>query len=193
MDTKDKILQSALKLFVEKGFNVSTSAITKDAGVSAGILFHYFPTKNDLIIDLYTKILLDYHKDTTIPASNFKANEAERYRTLIKAGWDVLVDWGLDNWQGFQYMQLFESSVLADQFKIEENHTIQELANLSLAMTQNGIEYGYLKDLPAQFMIIIITSLATTTTKYLHENLELRYDEVFMEQAWQITWQALAR
>ena len=42
MDKKKQLLETATKLFVERGFHATpTSAITKEAGVSAGILFHY--------------------------------------------------------------------------------------------------------------------------------------------------------
>jgi len=50
---KEQLLSSALKLFVENGVgNTSTSAIAKEAGVAAGTLFLYFPTKQDLIHEL---------------------------------------------------------------------------------------------------------------------------------------------
>ncbi|MFZ3151161.1 MAG: helix-turn-helix domain-containing protein [Anaerolineaceae bacterium] len=62
METKEKILNSALKLFVKEGFSATTGSITKDAEVSAGILFHYFSTKNDLIIELHAKFLLEFYQ-----------------------------------------------------------------------------------------------------------------------------------
>lgn len=54
---KEQILASALELFVTLGFHgASTSAIAKNAGISNGILFHYFKTKEELIIELYIEI-----------------------------------------------------------------------------------------------------------------------------------------
>ncbi len=56
-DKKRKILDSALKLFVEKGIdNTSTSLISKEAGVAAGTLYFYFENKVDLISELGTSI-----------------------------------------------------------------------------------------------------------------------------------------
>ncbi|MBN2545462.1 MAG: helix-turn-helix transcriptional regulator [Spirochaetes bacterium] len=49
-EKEEKILQSSIKLFSEKGFSAATSKeIAKDAGVSEGIIFKYFKTKKDIL------------------------------------------------------------------------------------------------------------------------------------------------
>ena len=54
MDKKEEILKTALKLFVEFGFHATpTSKIAKEAGVANGTLFHYYKTKDELILALY--------------------------------------------------------------------------------------------------------------------------------------------
>lgn len=48
-EKKRRIINSAMREFGEKGFDAaSTNTIVKDAGISKGLLFHYFPTKKDL-------------------------------------------------------------------------------------------------------------------------------------------------
>ena len=48
-----QIIQAALDLFVERGYyGTKTSQISKRAGISEGLLFHYFPTKEILIEEL---------------------------------------------------------------------------------------------------------------------------------------------
>lgn len=50
-EKKNRILTAALKEFSENGYEqASTNSIVKDAGISKGILFHYFKTKRDLYI-----------------------------------------------------------------------------------------------------------------------------------------------
>lgn len=50
MDTRDKILRAAVQLFQEKGFHQSTiQEIGERAGVSKGAVFHYYPTKTELL------------------------------------------------------------------------------------------------------------------------------------------------
>ena len=50
---KMKIIQAALDLFVERGYyGTKTSQISRRAGISEGLLFHYFPTKEILLVEL---------------------------------------------------------------------------------------------------------------------------------------------
>lgn len=50
-EKKKRILIAALKEFSEKGYEqASTNSIVKEAGISKGILFHYFKTKRDLYL-----------------------------------------------------------------------------------------------------------------------------------------------
>ena len=49
-DKKEQILNAALELFAEEGFNsTSTSKIAKHAGVSEGLIFRHFKNKEGLL------------------------------------------------------------------------------------------------------------------------------------------------
>src|SRR4051794_39390191 len=57
LDKRSAILDTAMELIVEQGFhNTPMSQIAKQAGVSAGIIYHYFESKDDLINELYREI-----------------------------------------------------------------------------------------------------------------------------------------
>ncbi len=59
-DKRTAILDAALKLIPERGFhNTPMSLIAKTAGVSAGIVYHYFAGKEALINELYKEIKLE--------------------------------------------------------------------------------------------------------------------------------------
>ena len=50
---KWQIIRATLDLFVERGYyGTKTSQISKRAGISEGLLFHYFPTKEMLLEEL---------------------------------------------------------------------------------------------------------------------------------------------
>ena len=50
---KIQIIQATLDLFVERGYyGTKTSQISRKAGISEGLLFHYFPTKEILLEEL---------------------------------------------------------------------------------------------------------------------------------------------
>ncbi|MBI2486648.1 MAG: TetR/AcrR family transcriptional regulator [Deltaproteobacteria bacterium] len=49
ISTRDKLLETAIKLFSEKGFNgTTTKEIAEEAGVNEALIFRYFSTKRDL-------------------------------------------------------------------------------------------------------------------------------------------------
>jgi hypothetical protein len=54
---KTAIVATAVRLFTERGFHgTPTSLIAREAGISNGTLFHYFPTKEELINFAYFDI-----------------------------------------------------------------------------------------------------------------------------------------
>jgi len=53
-EKQERILDAAMKEFAQKGFeNASTNEIIKEAGISKGLLFHYFSNKKNLYLFLY--------------------------------------------------------------------------------------------------------------------------------------------
>ena len=61
-DKQDAIINAALKTFALKGYkDASTDVIVKEAGISKGLLFHYFTSKQglyDFICDYSTKYMI---------------------------------------------------------------------------------------------------------------------------------------
>lgn len=62
--TKEKLLKTAVKLFIENGYdNTSLAAIAKETGVTKGAIFWHFKNKSSIlddIIDYYDKEAIDY-------------------------------------------------------------------------------------------------------------------------------------
>ena len=56
-DKREAILQAILELVAKRGFHdAPMSMVAKRAGASAGIIYHYFPSKDDLIRALYLQL-----------------------------------------------------------------------------------------------------------------------------------------
>lgn len=87
-DKREAILQAMLELVAERGFhNAPMSLVAKRAGTSAGIIYHYFPSKDDLIRALYFhakakmgKVLMEGHTAGTQPEQAFKTVWMNAYR-----------------------------------------------------------------------------------------------------------------
>jgi TetR/AcrR family transcriptional regulator, repressor of fatR-cypB operon len=62
-DKREAILQSMLELVAERGFHdAPMSLVAQHAGISAGIIYHYFPSKDDLIRALYLHVKMKMGK-----------------------------------------------------------------------------------------------------------------------------------
>src|SRR5580698_2931449 len=58
IDTRSRILDAALKRFLEDGYEQATIAsIRGDSGVSNGALFHHFPSKEAIADALYVEAM----------------------------------------------------------------------------------------------------------------------------------------
>ena len=59
-DKRTAILDATLKLISENGFHgTAMSKVASEAGVSAGIIYHYFDSKDDLMDELYITVKRD--------------------------------------------------------------------------------------------------------------------------------------
>ena len=61
MDRKGLIRAAAIELFAERGFQATpTAEVAKRAGVSEGVIFYHFGTKDGIIINLFEEIIHDF-------------------------------------------------------------------------------------------------------------------------------------
>lgn len=57
-EKRERILNAAINEFAQKGFkNASTNEIVKEAGISKGLIFHYFKNKKQLYLFLYDYLM----------------------------------------------------------------------------------------------------------------------------------------
>src|SRR6056297_972459 len=61
MSRKESILRTSVSLFAQRGFaTTTTSSIAKEAGVAEGLIFHYFRTKEDILLQVLKDMIETY-------------------------------------------------------------------------------------------------------------------------------------
>ena len=86
--SRDKILDSALELFAEKGFhNTSVSQIAIKAGISKGLIYNYFESKEDLLEKIITGTL-SLLENLMIDGTNHKTDPKSQIRIIINSTFD---------------------------------------------------------------------------------------------------------
>ena len=75
-EKQEKILEAAIKEFADKGFEkASTNEIIREAGISKGILFHYFQNKKNIflfVFDYYVEVCMEeFYKKVDLEEKDF--------------------------------------------------------------------------------------------------------------------------
>lgn len=84
MNTRDRILETAFKLFLEKGFdNVSTTEIKKESNVATGSFYHHFGSREGLLVEVIDKYIFSYFNRTLDKIKNCKGTPRERLKAVI--------------------------------------------------------------------------------------------------------------
>ena len=140
-EKREKLLNTALKLFAEKSVqSTSTAEIAREAGTAAGTLFLYFPTKQDLIHALVLQI---------------SKQEGEAIQTLLTpdlsardrffAIWEGSIRWLLENPEAYQYaQQVRDSGLISPEVSLESGKHF----SFYYEAIQKGLEEGSLKPFP---------------------------------------------
>jgi AcrR family transcriptional regulator len=94
---KKKVVLAALKLFSEKGFDVTaTQEIAKESGMSQATIFKYFKTKEDLlnfiIEPLMDNIIPVYVDDFQLSLEEREANLEDLVHYVVRSRYNFLVD-----------------------------------------------------------------------------------------------------
>ncbi|MFY9638833.1 MAG: TetR/AcrR family transcriptional regulator [Methanobacterium sp.] len=159
-DKKKKILESALKLFIEKGIdNTPTTLISKEAGIATGTLYLYFETKVDLISELGTSI------QEESSASFLDLIESSLSYKSLEKFWLERVEWGVNNPDKYKFMIQFKSSPY-NNIKNTENK-IPDHEKKLLNLIEEGIKNKTLKDLPPKYISKFFSAHVTFTVEYI--------------------------
>jgi TetR/AcrR family transcriptional regulator, transcriptional repressor for nem operon len=91
--TRDRLILAAMQLFWEKGYTTTSVAdIVRAAGAHSGSLYHFFPTKQDLLVAVLERYLTGIHPMLLEPAWRGVGDPIERVFALLDAYRTRLVD-----------------------------------------------------------------------------------------------------
>ncbi|MFD1292894.1 TetR/AcrR family transcriptional regulator [Lutibacter holmesii] len=185
MDKRELLLAAATKLFVERGLHATpTSAISKEAGVSAGILFHYFKTKDDLISELYVAIKKELTESILTDIDKINSDIGK-----IRLIWSNSWNWGLDN--PLKYRFLLQIDHTSCSVSVNQYPELIKNIDFFMQLIQEFINAKIIKDIDTHFLMNSMFSLITSMVKHITQFPALRHDQVFIEQAWEMYYNYL--
>ena len=92
--TRERILQSAIELFGDKGYHAtSIQEICDQAGVSKGALFHYFSNKNEILFEIHEFVIDRWISQCEAISNNHGLTSSQKIYQLIETVLNNLVDY----------------------------------------------------------------------------------------------------
>lgn len=141
---REKILATALHLFTRYGVDATpTSRISKEAGVSTGTLFYYFPDKDNLVAALYVSI----KKEMAATARDGDDPSLPTKKRIDKAIRGFIL-WGVANPLKVRFIdQCYNYPGIGEDVHEQIHNELAWMAGL----VHSAIREGLLPDLPFEF------------------------------------------
>ncbi|MBN2298261.1 MAG: TetR/AcrR family transcriptional regulator [Deltaproteobacteria bacterium] len=134
---KNKIIETALKIFAEKGFADATiSEISKAAGVSDATVYEYFKTKEDLLFTIPEEITEEPAKDMEKILPFLRGAEC-KLRAIVQ-GYMTLYEMN-PNYTALVMLQLKTNR---NFLKTKSYEKVRSIAQMLLRCIQEGIDNG---------------------------------------------------
>jgi len=185
IDKQKELLNAALRLFAANGFHgTPTSKIAKEAGVANGTLFHYFKTKEDLIVSLYIDIKMRM-------AAYVEANAAEHKTTKEKFRnqYVEVLKWSLQNVAEFQFLQQFTASPYTSLLSPEE---VKKQLKKTCGEIEEAINEKAIQKRNPELILALFTSHTFGLNQYLQKTvLTGKEQEDTINESFEMLWKML--
>jgi TetR/AcrR family transcriptional regulator, multidrug resistance operon repressor len=182
-DKKKAILESTLKLINENGFHgTPMSLVAKKAGVAAGTIYHYFDSKDTLILDLYY-----YTQYRVLDAVKENIQEGMDYKTMYLHRWISRVKFYIQNPDSLFFMEQFVNSPYNKKCSKEDD---ERFHNEVVQFIDTGIAQKLVRPMNTILLCIMIHSTSLTVAK-LHLAQRVVIDETELQQLAQMSWDSI--
>jgi AcrR family transcriptional regulator len=177
-EKRQAILQAAVREIAEAGLGASTARIAKGAGLAEGTMFTYFPSKEDLLNELYIELKAEVYRRINV---GFPRESG--LRECVRHIWTEYLQWAMEKPDERKVSVLLNLSTVVsvatrDRISAERG---------AVAETMGGLdERGAFKDLPAGFASSAMTAMQEAVMDMAAK--KPRQRAVLIEQAFDAFW-----
>ncbi|KOS69687.1 hypothetical protein AEA09_14620 [Lysinibacillus contaminans] len=169
------IINAALNEFSKHSYdNASTNAIVKEAGISKGLLFHYFGNKKNLYLFLFEYVLDKYAEATFAELDLTEPDVFQRYKQIISMQMNIVQQ----NPAFFNFMKMVSIEKSPEvTSELEKKQSLKEEYNYDKLLTD--IDYSLFKE-------EIDTKYALNTIKWVLDGISSHYNLQLKESNYDI-------
>ncbi len=184
IDKRKKLLDCAIRLFARVGINQTTTAdVARQAGVAAGTLFNYFPSKDDLIKSSYLECKLDLAKALGADI-DFHAS----FELVLPQLWLQIMEWSLENLERHDFMkQLSHSPYTRDE--VLQKRVKEEFCFLTNAFRE-AMEKGSIARMPPEYLDAILLSIFEGSVDYIRHKKKKEHPDL-IQMSYEVVKRAL--
>lgn len=174
IDTRNKILAVGMDLLLKKGFHkITTDDIAKEAGLSTGIIYHYFKDKKDILIcaleahadNIFSDVLNVYRKSSLEVGGSFE--------DFLRQVFNYFLEYHKRNWEVHEEMEsLYHSD--PDIALCLDNFWIKAFDMLTELLISKGFSEVHLRD-NIRMILNYIECYCHTYMRPVNENLDQDY------------------
>ncbi|MGQ4657076.1 TetR/AcrR family transcriptional regulator [Aeromonas enteropelogenes] len=184
-DKRRQILDAALALCAEDGLQgAATARIAKAAGVANGTLFHHFPSKEALILQLYQDV------KQRMGAAICEADPALSLREQTRHYWQLAMAWMLAHPNELKFvLGFFHSPMLARETR---SKVLNDALRFLPALLAQGQASGELMQAPAPLMLEVCQGQFLACASLFVDQPELGQDAHWQASAFSLFWSAIS-
>lgn len=157
-DKRSALLAAAGRVIAAQGLGAPTARIAKEAGVSNGTLFVYFPNKIDLLNQLYVELKAE------MGAATLRGMKAGAPREQVRSMWKNWLGWAARFPEKRRVLALLEVEAAVTSASRAAGH--QTMSPIAQVLDQVRRE-GPLRDTSLAFVVGLMNSLADTTIDFM--------------------------
>ncbi|MBK8235357.1 MAG: TetR/AcrR family transcriptional regulator [Deltaproteobacteria bacterium] len=177
-------MAAALACFVERGFHgTAMPQIAERAEVAAGTIYHYFPSKEALVNELYRKW------KSVVMQRVFKAfPQGVGAREQFRVMWLEIIAFARDDPDAFMFIETHNHASYLDDESVALDRNLKDFARSMLGLAQSQ---GLVKPLDATLLMELVFG-AFVGMMRAHTEGRLVLDDEVVAQAERACWDAIA-
>jgi len=148
--TRDKIINAAVALFAENGLaGTSVSQIAKQAGISVGLMYHYYKTKEEIFAQL-----VEFAKKEVLEFAEALNNEQSPKKTILDIADEMVKEWQ----SGLEFSQwiILSNNLTDDELSYHGTEFVSSLENLiKKGQKQGDFKAGDYKKMALFFLAML--------------------------------------
>jgi AcrR family transcriptional regulator len=184
-EKKRAILNSTLELIKENGFHgTPMSLVAKKACVACGTIYHYFDSKDTLIVELYAYVRQQM-ADAMFEGDDEQKEYQERFFHFVISHCHFYIS----HPNALYFIEQYVNSPYNSRDPVKDDERFQHRMSSFLKM---GIGTGILKTMDIRLMGILIHSLIVTTAKLFFSE-RIKMGEPQLQQVAQVIWDGVKK